>query len=342
MSFCVWFSEAFQKGYSGLRQRLGFLPHVPTLIMSSIFWWFYQVYACGYLAFVAENVWLQILNGFLVCYGIGMTCASVYGTTLQRYPLIPKKFAISPDFDDLAGKEQHGQLQDIIQKTGANEVHIKKYCTTCKIACPERSHHCAVCNQCMPRFDHHCVALHKCIHNKNQKQFTLFFFWMCFSLLVAIISFHPYLMRTREEAIKYEEVKQMSWTMYVISIYTWFYSGYLGESYSINSFTIVFFAFNSIMTYFLLMIFSFVFINFMWFCNIRNGSVLACNKAMLLSKKPPFISFKDSKTRCFRKPTILKNIQVIFGEDWRFWLIPISSIESDGWLHSCECKSRDR
>ncbi|KAI6183806.1 Palmitoyltransferase ZDHHC15 isoform X3 [Aphelenchoides bicaudatus] len=250
-------------------------------------------------------------------------------------PLIPSKFSIGEDFFKQSQEERNRRANEVIDKAGLNRYHVTKLCPTCKIVRPERAHHCAICNLCTPRMDHHCVVLHKCIHNKNQKQFTLFFFWMCFSLAFGIMSFHPYIMRSYKEAPK--EVKETGWLNYPIALYTWHYTRYLGkfdEFPMITSSLVI----TTILTYFLIVMFGGLLINFTWFCNIRNGTILDCNKAMIPSNTFPWVTRRRTNTRCFRKPTKLQNFQVIFGKDWRFWVIPIAISDNDGWLHSCDCE----
>jgi len=326
------------EGYSRVRKLLNFLPHLPTLFLSAIFWWFYQVYTCGYLAFVEESGWKQSILSVIVCGGIGMTAASVYGTTLQRYPLRPKKFMVSPDFEQLNPADRTKVFERVIAETGANTHHITKACGTCRIVRPERAHHCAICDVCTPRMDHHCVALHKCIHYKNQKQFALFFFWMCFSVAVAVISFHPYVMRANKEGKSNNGVSFIPLNQAIIS-YTVFYSRYLGFKYNMANMGIVCLVLSSLLAYFLFAIFSVVFANFMWFCVIRSGTIVACNKSTRFGGTFPGIYTVESRTRCFRKPTILENIQVIFGKSYKLWAIPIANEDTDGWLHSCTCTS---
>lgn len=93
------------------------------------------------------------------------------------------------------------------------------------------------------------ICLDKCIHYKNQKQFVLFFFWMCFSLAVAMWSFHPYIMQEIRESEKLEYVQKLGRLNYFTTIFTWFYSSYLGESRLLRNLMIAIMAISSMLTY---------------------------------------------------------------------------------------------
>ncbi|KAJ3023762.1 Palmitoyltransferase [Thoreauomyces humboldtii] len=49
-----------------------------------------------------------------------------------------------------------------------------RYCKTCKVYKPPRSHHCSVCDRCVLKMDHHCPWLNNCIGNENQPYFLRF------------------------------------------------------------------------------------------------------------------------------------------------------------------------
>ncbi|KAI9754023.1 MAG: hypothetical protein M4579_004899 [Chaenotheca gracillima] len=56
---------------------------------------------------------------------------------------------------------------------GAMEVPVK-YCKTCNIWRPPRSHHCRVCDNCVESQDHHCVWLNNCVGRRNYRYFFTF------------------------------------------------------------------------------------------------------------------------------------------------------------------------
>ncbi|KAJ3173143.1 Palmitoyltransferase [Geranomyces variabilis] len=49
-----------------------------------------------------------------------------------------------------------------------------RWCKTCSVFKPPRSHHCSVCNRCVLKMDHHCPFLNNCIGHANQGYFLRF------------------------------------------------------------------------------------------------------------------------------------------------------------------------
>ena len=49
-----------------------------------------------------------------------------------------------------------------------------KYCKTCQIWRPPRTHHCRMCDNCIETADHHCVWLNNCVGRRNYRYFFTF------------------------------------------------------------------------------------------------------------------------------------------------------------------------
>lgn len=47
----------------------------------------------------------------------------------------------------------------------------KRYCVTCVMFKPERTHHCSSCNRCVLNMDHHCPWINNCVGFMNRKYF---------------------------------------------------------------------------------------------------------------------------------------------------------------------------
>lgn len=108
-------------------------------------------------------------------------------------------------------KEKKQKLKDVPLKNASdktkeykivqNGFFIKyKFCNTCFVIRPMRSHHCYDCNNCVEKFDHHCPWLGTCVGRRNYKYF--FWFLFCVNVLILYIisfsSYHLYLNFKRE------------------------------------------------------------------------------------------------------------------------------------------------
>lgn len=67
--------------------------------------------------------------------------------------------------------------------TTAMEVPTK-YCKSCNIWRPPRTHHCRVCDACIETQDHHCVWLNNCVGRRN---YRYFFAYVGFSSVMAFL-----------------------------------------------------------------------------------------------------------------------------------------------------------
>lgn len=55
-----------------------------------------------------------------------------------------------------------------------SSVWRSKYCDTCHLYPPIRSHHCRQCDRCVATFDHHCTFIGTCIGERNHCRFYSF------------------------------------------------------------------------------------------------------------------------------------------------------------------------
>jgi palmitoyltransferase ZDHHC9/14/18 len=61
-----------------------------------------------------------------------------------------------------------------------------KFCKTCDIWRPPRTHHCRTCDNCVETQDHHCVWLNNCVGRRN---YRFFFTFVSFGSLLGIFLF---------------------------------------------------------------------------------------------------------------------------------------------------------
>lgn len=61
-----------------------------------------------------------------------------------------------------------------------------RFCRTCNVYKPPRSHHCSQCERCVLKMDHHCPWVNNCVGYYNQGYFIRFLFYVDISCLICI------------------------------------------------------------------------------------------------------------------------------------------------------------
>jgi palmitoyltransferase ZDHHC9/14/18 len=92
---------------------------------------------------------------------------------------IPRNIDILPppeDDDPLSLGPPTNQWTTVksMKKNGLAMEVPTKYCTTCQIWRPPRTHHCRQCDCCVEAHDHHCIWLNNCVGRRNYKYFFTF------------------------------------------------------------------------------------------------------------------------------------------------------------------------
>ena len=118
-----------------------------------------------FFLFVVPYIWtnvtqsLPIISAFLYL----STLLFYFMTTFTEPGIIPRKKIM-----EIINSSSDLNINEIVS------MDLNKFCTTCQIYKPPRSHHCKNCDNCVEIFDHHCPFINNCIGGRNYAYFFLF------------------------------------------------------------------------------------------------------------------------------------------------------------------------
>ncbi|XP_077480734.1 palmitoyltransferase ZDHHC20-B isoform X2 [Stigmatopora argus] len=166
-----------------------------------------------------------------------------------------------------------------------------RYCDRCQVIKPDRCHHCSACDMCVLKMDHHCPWVNNCVGFSNYKFFILF---LAYSLLYCL-----FIAAT------------------VLQYFIKFWTNDLQETHSHAKFHVLFLFFVAAM--FCISILS-LFSYHLWLVG-KNRSTIEAFRAPVFRTG----SDKNGFSLGFRK-----NIVQVFGDQKKYWLLPIFTSQGDG------------
>ncbi|KAA0201454.1 hypothetical protein HAZT_HAZT004461 [Hyalella azteca] len=101
-----------------------------------------------------------------------------------------------------------------------SECRHLRYCPSCKIYKPERSHHCSLCDRCIHQRDHHCFFLGTCVGGYNLCYFVIFCFYACIGCFYSANKLHKYYSQTY---LRDFWSAQFHYYFYPVTLIHWFY-----------------------------------------------------------------------------------------------------------------------
>ncbi|XP_046520785.1 palmitoyltransferase ZDHHC20 isoform X1 [Equus quagga] len=277
------------------------------------------VVAWSYYAYVVELCVVTLSgngeNGKAVVYLVGFHLFFVmfvwsYWMTIFTSPASPsKEFYLSSSDKERYEKEFNQERQQEILRRTARDLPIYtvsaartiRYCERCQLIKPDRAHHCSACDICVLKMDHHCPWVNNCVGFSNYKFFLLFLLYsLLYCLFVAttvlqcFIKFWTLCRRKSTESCAKNELSATRAKFHVLFLF--FVS------------TMFFISVLSLFSY------------HCWLVG-KNRTTIESFRAPTFSYGPDGNGFSLGCS---------KNWRQVFGDEKKYWLLPIFSSLGDG------------
>jgi len=176
------FAKKFAGCYCAHKRARDF---VPLLLVVALVGYPYVGYTWGFLAQMFERKLdcemafcgseeLAVVEGILFNVIFLLWLTSYVRCIVSDAGTVPAAFRTN---ESAANKEHDLRRSLGIESIVDEPIDMARYCHTCQLNKPPRTHHCSVCNRCVLRQDHHCPWVINCVGFGNYKFFVLFLFW---------------------------------------------------------------------------------------------------------------------------------------------------------------------
>ncbi|XP_059400540.1 palmitoyltransferase ZDHHC20-A-like isoform X1 [Carassius carassius] len=286
------------------------LAWIPVIFINAVVCWSYYAYVVELCIYTISNTEEQVIY-LLVFHVFFFMFIWSYWKTIISKPVGPSKEFCLPKVDkELYEKEENPEAQQEILKRVAKNVPIYtrtgsgaiRYCDCCQLIKPDRCHHCSTCDRCVLKMDHHCPWVNNCVGFSNYKFFVLF---LVYSMLYCVYTAATVL----QYFIKF-------WTLCRRRAIEHCPENHLPDTHA--KFHVLFLFFVAAMFFIsILSLFSY----HLWLVG-KNKTTIEAFRAPVFRNGPD----KNGFTLGFRK-----NVTQVFGDQKKFWCLPIYSSLGDGY-----------
>uniref|UniRef100_A0A8C2FUZ8 Palmitoyltransferase n=1 Tax=Cyprinus carpio TaxID=7962 RepID=A0A8C2FUZ8_CYPCA len=286
------------------------LSWIPVIFINLVVCWSYYAYVVELCIYTISNTEEQVIY-LLVFHVFFFMFIWSYWKTIISKPASPSKEFCLPKVDkELYEKEENPEAQQEILKRVARNLPIYtrtgsgaiRYCDCCQLIKPDRCHHCSTCDRCVLKMDHHCPWVNNCVGFSNYKFFVLF---LVYSMLYCV-----YIAATvLQYFIKF-------WTLCRRRAIEHCPENHLPDTHA--KFHVLFLFFVAAMFFIsILSLFSY----HLWLVG-KNRTTIEAFRAPVFRNGPD----KNGFTLGFRK-----NVTQVFGDQKKYWCLPIYSSLGDGY-----------
>ncbi|XP_063058413.1 palmitoyltransferase ZDHHC20-A [Engraulis encrasicolus] len=285
------------------------LSWIPVIFINLVVGWSYYAYVMELCIYTIPNPEEQVI--YLVVFHVSfvMFIWSYWKTIISRPTNPSKEFCLPKAEKEQYEKEEVSEVQQEILKRVSKGLPIYtrtgggaiRYCDHCQVIKPDRCHHCSTCDQCVLKMDHHCPWVNNCVGFSNYKFFVLFLgYSMIYCLFIAatvlqyFIKFWTLCRRRAAENCPQNQLPDTHAKFHVLFLF--FVA------------TMFFISILSLFSYHLWLV-------------AKNRTTIEAFRAPVFRNGPD----KHGFTLGFRK-----NVKEVFGDQKRFWLLPIYTSLGDG------------
>ncbi|XP_049324620.1 palmitoyltransferase ZDHHC20-A isoform X1 [Astyanax mexicanus] len=285
------------------------LSWIPVIFINLVVCWSYYAYVVQLCIYTIPNPEEQViyLVVFHVCFVMFMWS---YWKTIISKPSNPSKefFLPKAEKEQYEKEERPEAQQEILKKVARNlPIYTRtgsgaiRYCDCCQLIKPDRCHHCSTCDQCVLKMDHHCPWVNNCVGFSNYKFFVLF---LAYSMLYCVFIastvlqyFIKFWTLCRRRAIEHCPENQIDTHAKFHVLFLFFVAA------------MFFVSIMSLFTYHIWLI-------------AKNRTTIEAFRAPVFRNGPD----KNGFTVGF-----YKNLTQVFGDQKRYWCLPIYTSLGDGY-----------
>ncbi|XP_069747484.1 palmitoyltransferase ZDHHC20-B isoform X2 [Narcine bancroftii] len=321
---------------------------IPVLFIALVVCWSYYAYVIELCVFTIQSIGEKVV--YLVVFHLSFIMfVWSYWKTIFTSPARPsKEFSLIKSDKEQYDRDERPETQQEILRKAAKDLPVYtraangaiRYCDRCQVIKPDRCHHCSACDMCVLKMDHHCPWVNNCVGFSNYKYFLLFLAYSLLYCLFIAATVLQYFIKfwTDVACILQSSLSSVhDFGLFAMCSYSIVHQilvlshvatkiGDLPDTHA--KFHVLFLFFVAAMFFIsLLSLFSY----HCWLVS-KNRSTIEAFRAPVFRNGPDKNGFSLG---------ITKNIKQVYGDQVKYWLLPVFTSLGDGCSYPTRLVSQD-